>query len=321
MTLAGSKLRVTDPFAVLSESAEVDGRREALIRRIGQKYMGDVAPQPPGDIPWDAGFFGLDRSTRFRDLPLPRQVAVTAALSEAVLREAQHIEVVGTTYAAKMALLAETLPQRELYSFFAADEARHLRLISALVGEPHLDWVQGNSFLGYLAQVVQDEDRETLVFLIQVILEGWGINYYSALARCARAPQVTRCFETILLDEGRHHGSGLVLFDESRLTMPQLARLKDLLAAFLAMVRIGPAATLAHLARETGGMSRSEIHDFLTEVDFAAKVKADLSLMQSLLVKAGAHKLRQFFVEKAAFTVPTAAACASDAAAFLGGVL
>ena len=90
-----------------------------------------------------------------------------------VLHEAFFIEESGMAFASKMSLLSETREERMLYNLFAADEATHFHWVQNALGDIQLD-LQPNQFHRLLESVIRDGQRESLVFIIQVILEGWG---------------------------------------------------------------------------------------------------------------------------------------------------
>ena len=313
MNLSNS-LSVAAPFAVLEpgvDTRKLDPVRDSSLRRILARCEGGatVAPQLPS-IFWDAEFFRFDQSSIFNSLSSEQKASLLESCGRAILREAQLIEIAGTTYSSKMSLLAENLQQRELYSFFSADEVRHLRMITSLVGEPDPVFAKNNSFLQYLSQLIQFESRTPLVFLIQVLLEGWGIHHYSLLAQSTSSPYVAQIFKSIVKDEARHHGSGLILFDEADLGVEELRRLESSLVTFLQMVRIGPLGILAELSKVVGGLNQDEIQEFLEQTQFEGKLAADLELIQSLMSKAGAAKLLTYVNNQGLFELPKSTSCA-----------
>src|SRR5262249_61466855 len=102
------------------------------------------------------------------------------------------------------------------------------------------------------------EDRTTLSYIVQVILEGWGISHYHALAKDCLDAGLTAVLENIIRDEGRHHASGLVLFKEHRHSPDNLKRLVDLLAEILLMVQAGPQMVVSQMVRGKRHLSRAQ---------------------------------------------------------------
>jgi hypothetical protein len=227
------------------------------------------------------------------------------------------IEIAGMSYTAKMSLLSETLEQRELYSHFSADEANHFRAIRALVGSPKLELVEQNPFLKHLGLMIQDESKASLILLIQVILEGWGIPYYTRLANESCLPEASQVLHKIVADEAKHHGSGLLLFFENKLSQEELTRVQDRMTELLQMLRLGPAGVLLPLAKELGGMNDQDLERYLNETNFQDKLKSDLDLIQFLLKKAGAFKTSEKLREKGLFDMMNASQCAAGISALI----
>ena len=72
-----------------------------------------------------------------------------------------------------------------LYSLFAADEAAHFHWIRAYAPAAAIADGPGNPFLRLLDELLRTEDAPTLCYLVQVVLEGWGIHHYHALAKAS----------------------------------------------------------------------------------------------------------------------------------------
>jgi rubrerythrin len=314
-----SSVQVRDPYAVVKDlGADHDAQS---IARILNKCAPETGPNSgfaavSGPAIWGAGHYGLERSSLFAAMSTQQQDSILKKLGIAILEEAQFIELAGMSFTAKMSLLSNDHQQRQLYSFFAADEARHLRLISDLVGAPKAGQAEQNSFLQYLGKVIQTESRLPLMFLSQIILEGWGLTHYTTLAERAQNQQVRETLNSIVADEARHHGSGLVMFNEKNLTPHELESIDGWLSQFLEMIRVGPYSVIAHLARENQGLTESEIHLFLTENKFEDKVQADLQMMSRLMRKSGANEILRRCEQRGLMTSPnvgpTAAKIASS---------
>ncbi len=185
-------------------------------------------------------------------------------------------------------------------------------MISALVGRPERRLLEANAFLQYLDAMIQDEPKASLILLIQVVLEGWGIPYYSNLADHSQDKAVTSTLKKIVADEARHHGSGLILFDQNRIEGAKRKQLHDQLFELISMLRLGPAALVSALSRENGGLSTAEIREFIEETSALEKVASDLALIRFLLEKAGARDALQSLEDRAAFEAPRAEDCAQS---------
>lgn len=309
------------PFAIVASSESPS----PAIERILQKCSRSSSQEPDAQaLPilqekhgWSSNFYRLDRSTQFASLSEEKQNAILLDCSRKNIEEALMIEIAGMSYTAKMSLLSDSIEQRELYSHFAADEANHYRAIRAIVGTPKMEMVDQNPFLRHLGLMIQDETKSSLVLLIQVILEGWGIPYYTRLANESRLPEVSQVLHKIVADEAKHHGSGLLLFFENKLSSDELSRVQDRLTELLTLLRLGPAGVAASLSRELGGMNEQDLIRFLEETSSQDKLKSDLELIQFLLKKVGAFKTLEKLSQKGLFELVGISDCASQLASFM----
>lgn len=320
-------ISVQCPFEIATSAATaqnaLDDRRSQALARILEKSSRIPNPKPhssENDLKepiWNEYFFSLHLSSFYQALSQEKKNAVLLRCSKGLLYESQMIELAGTTFAAKMALLSETVAERELYSLFAADEARHLRMISSIRGAPNSDPARENPFLQYLGNLILSEKKAPLVLLIQVVLEGWGISHYTRLAELSMNSSVSQVFQEILKDEAKHHGSGLLLFSEEDISESDRERLVEQLSHFLTMVRTGPFSVVQTLASETGGMSAEQVRLFLKETEFQKKLENDLELLHHLLLKSGAGRIVSGLHRSKLFELPSLEECSAQISAGL----
>jgi hypothetical protein len=203
--------------------------------------------------------------------------------------EAYGIEKAGMSFAAKMSLLSESLNEQKLYSLFAAEEALHFNFIQSVLGEqtPH----SGDPFIQFLHAVIISAERRPLLFIIQVVLEGWGLDHYAGMLKTCQNEPLKAPLQRILLDEAGHHGCGLSLFDESQLSEAELAYTLEMMGNFLDMVRIGPVGLLQNLDHNLGGLTTTQKQTILTEMGAIEDTQRKLTLLKALMQKAQAHRI------------------------------
>ena len=256
-----------------------DDRLRSVLTQTLSAHAVATAPGPAGAY-WSADFLGLDRSARFRALERSAQERVVSHVSDALLQEALHIETMGVAFSSRMALLATSVEERMLYGFFAAEEATHLAGVSRFAERRPAE----GPFLAMLDALIADGDRATLVLVVQVVLEGWGLDHYRGLARACREPALAGVLDAIVRDEARHHGSGVLL--APRLNAGDAA--VEVMTRFCGMVQAGPQGLLDAMAREIGPLSRAERVTLLEELDTEAHAGRRLALVRDLLSKVGA---------------------------------
>jgi len=252
-------------------------------RSRGERASGDVAPTRATRAPaFRASLFGFEDVSAFVDASEAEREQVVRLASQAVLREACGIERSGMAYAAKMALLAETVDERALYCHFAADEATHFARVAAHLDAPPRPGDPLDPFQALLVDAIDEGPRAALLFLVQVVLEGWGLAHYRRLLDGCASPGLARELRAILRDEARHHGSGLVLFDEAELDPRAEAFVEERLAALLALVAAGPIASLDALERGLGHLGRAGRARAFAELRGAAEARARLARLRAL---------------------------------------
>jgi hypothetical protein len=269
--------------------------------------------EAPADRPfWPASYFNLDHVSVFRNSDEAEKRAILLGCSHSVLAEAYYIEKCGMYFASKMCLLSESAQERMLYSLFAADEAVHFNWISGFALAESVKGFESNPFILLLDEVLQKGDRTTLSYIVQVILEGWGISHYHALAKNCLDDGLATVFENVIRDEGRHHAGGLALFNGQRLGVERLKRLADLLAKLLSMVQAGPQMVVSQIERIKGSLSRAQKTRAFAELDCEAVTLRRIKALKSLIkMAAGADIILSELERKGSFRPYTASECAS----------
>ena len=250
---------------------------------------------------WAAASYNLENVEYFQDLSDKNKTLLLNELALDRVQEAFHIEKSGIAYGSKMTILADTMDERVLYGSFTGDEARHFKLIEKYNTNPTED-ISDNMFLSFLANMIETAPRKSLVFMIQVLLEGWGLDHYSTMAKECQHDQLTKDLESILADEVLHHGSGVILFDESTLTKLEREYIQKSLVSFFEMVQVGPLSLMTRLESLTSGLSHQNRLKALSEVNAFNDTQIKLGKLKRLMKKAGANSLIEELEEKSLLT-------------------
>jgi hypothetical protein len=182
-----------------------------------------------------------------------------------------------------MSLLSESDEERMLYSLFASDEAVHFNWISSFVSENSIADYACDPFIRFLAEVLQEEDRLILSYIIQVILEGWGIAHYRALAADCNDEELTGFFESILRDEARHHRSGVILFNEQEPSVDEIEKIIRVLARLFLMVQVGPQMVVSQVERVKGRLSGEQKIRAFEELSCKQETVRKIETLKSLI--------------------------------------
>jgi len=185
-----------------------------------------------------------------------------------------------------MVLMSESTDVAQLYALIGADEARHLAWI-----EPYLEEEEkcrpGGQFLAFLSRLIEDVEPRLLIYLVQIILEGWGLDHYRRLADGCQQPMLSHIWSSILKDEALHHRSGTILFDGHSLSALDLSLVEDCLKCYSDMVRVGPQAALNAVDIAAGGLSQQQVEDVLAALRHPEESARKLRLLHDLMRQPG----------------------------------
>ncbi|MBD2200416.1 MULTISPECIES: ferritin-like domain-containing protein [Calothrix] len=267
----------------------------------------DNSAQPSLDY-WDAKFFNLHQVQIFQQATVSEQSAILQLTNRSIFLESYFIEKAGVGYMAKMVLLAETVEERMLYALFTADEATHLSQIVNFLPELEASHSK-DPFVNLLAEVVESADKAVLLFVLQVVLEGWGLSHYRRLAKECHHPQLKELFASFLQAESRHHGTGTMLFNRYPVSASTQAAAIDILACFLSMIQVGPQSVLSAIEQVKGDLTRSQKIQIMTELDTQTHSGTRLEILRSLMHGKSAEAIVQALDERGAFTALPAYQC------------
>lgn len=294
-------------FQILPGVIDIHKLRMPKLGKILKKQLKKI-PLSSGNMTeenlsklWSEESYYLNRSQMFQQLSKDQKSRIMAIANRARLEEAFHIEKAGIYYGGKMVLLSKTFEERKLYGLFTADEAKHLEIIESYLPDVSTDYLE-NPFLGLLNNTIEKSSKNTLVFVIQVLLEGWGIKHYKFMKDTCVDPHLSESLQYIINDEVGHHGSGVLLFSEEKLSSVEMSEVNHIMDQFLSMVRIGPASILSAIQEVVGTMSKEEKICFLKEIDAIATTTENLNILKSMMEKASASKIINYCEEQNLFT-------------------
>ena len=279
-----------------------DDKLRRVLSSALKSRLGDdpISPEFMSNSYWDAAHFGLEKVQIFQDSSQQEQEEILRRCSGGLMEEAYFIEKAGVGYMAKMVLLAETTEERMLYALFSSDEVTHLAQISRFLPEKDLVGTD-DPFLRFLADLVETQDKTVLLFVLQVVLEGWGLSHYRSLAKDCVNPQMAAIFEGFLQDESRHHGTGVTLFNQISVSQASQATIIETLALFLQMVRVGPQSVVAAIEQVKGHLSRQQKLRIFEELDTEIHSGIRLNLLRSLMRGEEAGIIVQELEDRGAF--------------------
>ena len=280
------------------------GKESPLHPMIAAKARRRIKVAPnyvSSDILWTAEWWGLDRSTVFAKLDPNLQQAAIKACNRTLMNEAYFIEKSGLAYVAKMILKTESTDTAQLYALIGADEAMHLAWIEPFV-LPEDKTHPSGPFLTFLSGLIEECEPHLLVYLVQIILEGWGLDHYKRLAQGCQHVALEEVFRTILKDEALHHHSGVMLHDPALFSSADRTMLTESLKRYADMVRIGPLAAISALDKTIGGLSLPEIKEVMAAMSHPTESTRKLALLKHLMSQPGMESTVEELDEVGYFT-------------------
>jgi hypothetical protein len=260
------------------------GKHSALSRLItGKSKLPGSAESHPmvelGEL-WPTAWWGLNHSQVFQQLDACQQQEVLAACNRTLLNEAYFIEKSGLAYT----------DTAQLYALIGADEARHLAWLEPYIAEE--DKTQPcSSFLAFLSELIEEAPPRLLVYLVQIILEGWGLDHYRRLATGCQSPRLTQVLAQILKDEALHHHSGKVLFSPSCLEPDDWNQIRKALIRYTDLVRVGPLSAVESMESVTGSLPAPDVEEVIRALRHPAESLRKLSLLKELMRQPGLESL------------------------------
>ncbi len=260
---------------------------------------------------WLAEHFNLDGVAVFRGASEAERADILEGCGRALLEEAYWIEQCGMYFASKMSLMAGSAQERMLFSLFAADEAIHFSLISEYVAARDAAAAQDDPFIKLLGEVLRSEDKVILTYMVQVVLEGWGVSHYQSLARDCKDARLAEVFDGIIKDEARHHATGLILFNQQGLSSEQFDSIVELMSSLLFLVQAGPQSVVARIERVKGRLSKAKKRTVFEELQCEADTAKKLETLKGLIRSAAsADAILERLDHKQAFKPFSASRCA-----------
>lgn len=262
------------------------GKDSPLYRMIASKTASKTEPVDLRHFDysalWSAQWWGLDNSSVFLKLSRAQQAEILRNCNQSLLTEAYFIEKSGLAYSAKMILTAKNTDEAQLFAFIGADEARHLAWIEPYLPAQCKQIPQGH-FLSFLSSLIEEYPPGLLVYLVQVILEGWGLDHYMRLAKGCSHINLSRVLGVICKEEALHHRSGAVLFSAAKLSEREYSLIEDALQHYTMMVRVGPQSALAVVDAIAGGLDADELQEVLAALRHEEETPRKLQLLRNLM--------------------------------------
>lgn len=215
---------------------------------------------------------------------------VLRKITQLNLSLSRYIETSGHNYGAKMILSAESLDEKSIYALFAAEEAIHLKEFENFMNftpDPKEHW---HPMLNPLATAIKEGEKNTCLYIIQVLLEGFGMAHYGGLRQdCLYAP-LQLAYDRILKDEARHHGTGIILSKQNTLTKLEQEQIFEYTREFIFSLQ-SASWVLNCIEEQRGGLSETEKKKYAEETNQTQVLQRRLLKLREMLEKVDDYDL------------------------------
>lgn len=233
---------------------------------------------------WSEKRYQFDHSQKYLQLSPEDKAKTLRDLTEQNLALSYFIEKSGHNYGAKMILLAKTQDEKALYSLFAAEEAIHQREFMNhmwFTPNPRDHW---HPMLNVLGEVMREGERNTLIYVVQVLLEGFGMSFYSGLGESCDYAPMKNVYTRILQDEARHHGSGVILANFYDVNTFEKEQIFEYTKKFIIALQSASWLILA-IEKSSGAMSDQEKKKFLLDINYDETLSNRRKRLKDMLTK------------------------------------
>lgn len=235
--------------------------------------------------PWPAQYYQLHHSKLFNQLDDEKKTDILNKLGLDLLLGSFGIEKVGIGYCGRMSSTAETMEERLLFSMMGADEAVHYQLLCPYI-PLELRSTYTSPFLSLMDQMLESDAPNILYYLSQIIIEGWGIYHYRALANQCMDPNLKAIIKQMLKDESSHHHTGKVLFKVNQLRKNDKAYILDSLKHYTDIIRLGTSQVIG-VIDEVVGLSKNQKHELKQAIQQDKTTHYQLSIFKQLMSQPG----------------------------------
>ena len=263
--------------------------KNLLEKALSTYTVSQPDPNAP-EILWGPERYRLHQSKLFTGMEQEQQDNVLKKITKLNLTLSRYIETSGHNYGAKMILTADSLDEKSIYALFAAEEAIHLKEFENFmhfIPDPEEYW---HPMLNPLAAAIKDGEKATCLYIIQVLLEGFGMAHYGGLRQDCLYEPLQLAYDRILKDEARHHGTGIILSKQNELTKLEQEQIFEYTREFILSLQSAEWVIKA-IEGERGGLSSSEIKKYKEDTNQEQVLQARLIKLREMLDKVDDYDL------------------------------
>lgn len=251
---------------------------------------------------WHADYFGLHRSYIFGQAMPSQQAAIVKVANFELLQEIYWLETIGVNYMAKMVSWAATTQHKAIFTIFNAESVYHRTQIMRFLPHCQIGKLNGD-FWCLLGNLLDKEDKITLLFILQVVLKGWSLSHYQNLIQHCQNPNLAKVLASFLPEQSRHQIIGITLLRQNHLSLSIKEQIIEVLNMMLKMVQNRSPLVMRAMTRVLGDLSFSQQKQLFDELEIETINRHLLNQFRTLIAKEKTGFIVDKLEQKGAFDI------------------
>lgn len=267
--------------------------QKLLQTGINQKSVPRLNVSNFKTIHWNECFYNLSNSKLFNSLHPAQKESILVQLNQSTIHELTQIEKAGTKVAQSIAEKSTCTEEQMLYAMISGEEVNHYYALASYLPEDVLKRPE-NEFVQIIEKVIKLKERAQFNFVVQIILEGFGVHYFNSLRQHCLSEDLKKTLEMIIQDEARHHGAGIVSFKssgDSSLNSANLRPVFNSIKDVLMLFRVGPLTVLNTIEQTIGELSDRTRLELLSDIQAVKSAQDYLNIFKKLIQQAEAIEM------------------------------
>jgi hypothetical protein len=130
---------------------------------------------------------------------------------------------------------------------------------------------------------MEETDLSILYYLVQTVLEGWGLAYYQTLAAYCQEPLLKTRLLDIMKDEAIHHKTGIALLQTSALAYHHRKKIKEGIKQYTEILRGSHYAVVRCIENQVGELSLKHLRNLFEALDSQFASIAKLEILKKIM--------------------------------------
>ena len=249
-----------------SKSIGVDHPLSMMLEKLHRKKY-DYGPVQSTESLINPDFWQLNQTQLFNQLDNKFKNILMNILSTYTMTYIYFIEKSGLNLCSKMILLSKTKEEKLFYALMGADESKHLIGISRFLSTNEIDQrYKGHQIFKLFSDVIQIGSPAVIVLIMQVFLEGFGIQHYGEILKNTHNENFQSYLKSVLADEAYHFGGGKIVYQTKVMTKEDIKFSVKILHDILNIFKLGEVEVILNVLKELNIANLETIKIFIDEL-------------------------------------------------------